>query len=224
MRSLRAGLRNTAFVGPRTSGTIAVLLMIVGIVAGVVSVGYAIDGATRAPVGVAVPVALHSDAAVVGHDPAVAQVEGVALPDGANLQVADRGLRLVPSVGTSSRWTNVLARGDVAAYGLALGVCAFLLAPVISAVGAGEPFRRGSAARIGWTGGIVLFVGMLAPMLPQLASMMILDRLGLARPGSPFTIGFALDLAPIGLSALVFVIAEAFRRGGQISADAAGLV
>jgi hypothetical protein len=223
MRSLRAGLRNTAFVGPRTSGTIAVLLMIVGIAAGVVSVGYAINGATWAPAGVAVPVTLRSDASV-GHDPTVVQVDGVSPPDGSYLQVADHGLQLVPSIGTASRWTNVLARGDVAAYGLALGACAFLLAPVISAVGAGEPFRRGSAARIGWTAGIVLFVGMLAPMLPQLASMMVLNRLGLARPGSPFTIGFALDLAPIGLSALVFVIAEAFRRGSQISADAAGLV
>jgi len=201
--------------------------MLVGVVAAAGGVGYAINGATQAPAMVAVPVSLEvNDGAggVVVPGPAQVQVDGVELPEDAFLQATDDGLQLVEVSGHVSRWTGFLARGDAALFGLGFGVCAVLLVPVVNSIAAGEPFRRGNAARMGWTAGIVALVGMLAPMLPEFASAMVLDGLGLARPGSPFVIGFGFDLAPIGLSALIFLIAEAFRRGTQIAADAAGLV
>lgn len=223
--SLQRALRDSVYVDPRTSRVIAALLMIVGVAAAIAGVGYAVNGATQAPATVAVPVSLQVDDSLRDSaDLVPVRVDGVDLPDGNRLHAIDGGLRLVATSGEVSRLTGFLARGDVAALGLAFGVCALLLVPVINAVAAGEPFRRGSAARIGWTAGIVLFAGVLAPMLPQLAAVMVLDKAGLLGPGNPFVVGFGFDLAPIGLSALIFVVAEAFRRGTQIAADAAGLV
>ena len=223
---LRDALRNSSYVGPRTSRAIATLLLIAGIGVGIWGVVYAVNGATQSKAMVAVPVSLEMDDGVAGvvDDRVPVRVTGIDLPANSLLQATDGGLQLVQSFGNLSRWTGFLARGDAALFGLGFGACALLLVPVVNSVAAGEPFRRGNAARIGWTAGIVGVVGMLAPTLPALASVSVLDGLGLASPGSPFVIGLGFDLAPIGLSALIFVIAEAFRRGAQISADAAGLV
>jgi hypothetical protein len=66
--------------------------------------------------------------------------------------------------------------------------------------------------------------GVVGPMLPELASAQVLDRLGLVDGASPFLVAFSVDLRPLGLAALLFVVAEAFRRGAQIAAENEGLV
>ncbi|WP_298455543.1 DUF2975 domain-containing protein [uncultured Cellulomonas sp.] len=214
------------YVGPRTTELIAVLLLVVGAVAAVGGVGYAVNGATQAPGNVLVPVAVQPseqpDGVGVGA-PVPVDVDGVDLPSGTWLRASDDGLVLVDSTGTG-RWTGFLARGDAALGGLAVGLCAVLLAPVLRAVAGGEPFRRGNSARIGWTATIVLLAGIVAPLLPQLAAVIVLDGLGLVGPGSPFVVGMGFELAPVGVAALLFVVAEAFRRGTQIADDTAGLV
>ena len=214
------------YVGPRTIEVIAVLMLLLGVVAAVGGVGYAVNGATQAPGNVLVPVQVQPPDGPDGMGisaPVPVEVAGVELPAGTWLRTADDGLLLVDGTGVP-RWTGFLARGDAALGGLAVGLCAFLLAPVLRAIAAGEPFRRGNAARIAWTATTVLFTGFLAPLLPQLAALMVLDDLGLARAGSPFVLGMGFDLAPIGYSRLLFVVAEAFRRGTQIADDTAGLV
>ena len=151
-------------------------------------------------------------------------VEGVVVPDGARLQAGQHGLQLVAEAGKANRWTGFLARGDAALLGLGFGACALLLVPVVNAVAAGDPFRRTNAARIGWTGAIVGVVGMVAPMLPNFAALAVSTSLDAAKGGNPFAVAFGLDPMPIGIAALILVVAEAFRRGTQISADTAGLV
>lgn len=223
MRSkLRGALRDTEYVGPRASRVIARLLLFVGIVAAIAGVGYAVNGATQAPATVTVPIGIDGEG---GHPlrPIPVQVDGVVVPDGARLQVAEHGLQLVTEVG-ASRWTGFLARGDAALLGLGFGACALLLAPVVNAVAAGDPFRRSNAARIGWTGGIVGVVGMIAPILPDLAALSVMTSFDAAGGANPFAVAIEVGAAPIGVAALIFVVAEAFRRGTQISDDTAGLV
>jgi Protein of unknown function (DUF2975) len=221
--------RDRAYVGPGTTEVIATLLLVAGLVAAVAGLAYAINGATQAPGQVAVPVSLQVGGAggaaggAAGGEPVTVQVDGIELPSDTRLDAVDGGLALVDSTG-AGRWTGFLARGDTAVAGLAFGLCAVLLAPVVRAVAAGEPFRRGNAARIGATAATILVGGMVAPLLPQAAGLAVLERLGLADAGSPFVVGVALDLAPVGLAALVFVVAEAFRRGAQLADDTAGLV
>ncbi|WP_407341731.1 DUF2975 domain-containing protein [Pengzhenrongella phosphoraccumulans] len=151
-------------------------------------------------------------------------VDGVVVPDGARLQVAPDGLQLVAEFTGASRWTGFLARGDAALMGLGIGACALLLVPVVNAVAAGDPFRRSNAARIGWTGAIVGVVGMVAPMLPSFAAITVMTSFDAADGTNPFAVVFGASLAPIGIAALILVVAEAFRRGTQLSADTAGLV
>ncbi len=223
MTTLRQRLTDPVYVGPRTTRVIATLLLVVGAVAAIGGVGYAVNGATQSPGNVHVPVSLFLDQGSPSGAPVAVDVAGVEPPDGTYLQAVDGGLVLVDSTG-ASRWTGFLARGDAALGGLAVGLCAVLLAPVLTSLAAGEPFWRGNAARIGATGATILVAGTVAPLLPQLAALGVLDRLGLAEPGSPFVLGLALELAPLGFSALVLAVAEAFRRGSQIADDAVGLV
>ncbi|MGV8968095.1 MAG: hypothetical protein ACOH2F_17680 [Cellulomonas sp.] len=220
--TLRIALRNSEYVGPRTSRAIAGLLLFAGIVAAVGGVGYAVNGATQAPATVTVPISLEAEDGAP-RDPISVNVDDVVVPDGARLQVAEGGLQLV-AVSGASRWTGFLARGDAALIGLGFGACALLLVPVVNSVAAGDPFRRSNAARIGWTGAIVGVVGMVAPMLPNVAALAVSTSFDGADGGNPFAVVFGVGLAPIGIAALIFVVAEAFRRGTQISADTAGLV
>ena len=223
MTTIRQHLARADYVGPRTTRVIAVLLLVVGGVATVGGLGYAINGATQAPATVLVPVSLALEKAELAGGPVPVEVAGVHLPGSTRLEAADGGLMLVDNTG-ASRWTGFLARGDAALGGLAIGVCSLLLAPVLTSVAAGAPFRRGNAARLGATAGTIMVAGLVAPLLPQIAAMAVLDRLGLVAPGSPFVVGLSLDLAPFGVAALVLVLAEAFRRGTQIADDTAGLV
>ncbi|RYV51354.1 DUF2975 domain-containing protein [Pengzhenrongella frigida] len=223
MKSMRRmALRDSEYVGPRTSRAIAGLLLVAGLVAAVGGVGYAINGATQAPESVTVPISIETADGVV-RGPVPVNADGVVVPDGARLQAAEGGLQLVAE-GGASRWTGFLARGDAALIGLAFGACALLLVPVVNAVAAGDPFRPGNAARIGWTGAIVGVVGMVAPALPNLAALAVYSGFDAAEGANPFAVVFGFGLAPIGIAALIFVLAEAFRRGTQISADTAGLV
>jgi hypothetical protein len=215
--------RDSEYVGPQTSRAIAQLLLLAGIVAAVGGVGYAINGATQAPI-VAVPISVEAKDGTTTMGPLPVNVDGVDLPDGGYLQVGDRGLQLMTGPGHATRWTGFLARGDAALLGLGFGACALLLVPVVNAVAVGDPFRRGNAARIGWTGAIVGVVGMIAPALPHLAAMGVMSSYDTPGGSNPFAVVFGLDIAPIGIAALIFVVAEAFRRGTQIAADTAGLV
>lgn len=223
MRStMQRTLRDSEYVGPRTSRAIARLLLLVGVVAAVGGVGYAINGAMQAPATVTVPISVEDDDGPLRH--VAVSIEDVVAPDGARLQVADDGLRLVTEAGYASRWTGFLARGDAALLGLGFGACALLVAPVVTAVAAGEPFRRSNAARIGWTGAIVGVVGVVAPILPHLAAIAVMTSFDGGDGVNPFAVVFGVEVAPIGVAALIFVVAEAFRRGAQISADTEGLV
>lgn len=221
----RSWTAETVYVGPRTTELIAALLLLVGVVAAVGGVAYAVNGATQAPGTVSVPVGIEPPEwpGTGRSGPVYVEVDGVELPERTLLRTVDGGLVLVDANGVS-RWIGFLARGDAALGGLAVGLCAVLLAPVVRSIAVGEPFRRGNAARIGGTAGTVLLAGMVAPLLPQLAGLAVLDGLGLGRADDPFVLGFGFDLAPVAFSALLFVVAEAFRRGTQIADDAVGLV
>jgi len=223
MTTLRQRLTDPVYVGPRTTRALATCLLLVGLVAAVGGVGYAVNGATQAPGNIHVPVAVVLEDVNGFGGPVPVEVPGVDLPDDTRLQAVEEGLVLVDHTG-ASRWTGFLARGDAALGGLAVGVCALLLAPVLTSLAAGQPFRRGNAARIGATAATILLAGTLAPLLPQVAALGVLDRLGLADPSGPFVVGLRLEVAPLLVAGLVCAVAEAFRRGTRIAEDTVGLV
>lgn len=95
--------------------------------------------------------------------------------------------------------------------------------PVLSSISRGDPFAAGNARRLGLLATVVVVVGYVGPLLPQIASILVLGRIDLG-PDGPFTWSFTFSFLPLVIAALVLATAEAFRRGEAITADVEGLV
>ncbi|MBM7786925.1 DUF2975 domain-containing protein [Tenggerimyces flavus] len=104
---------------------------------------------------------------------------------------------------------------------LAIGVGALMVAQVLSTVLAGNPFDSRNPRRIAVIAGSVLVGGMLAPLIQDEATSAILSHLQVA--GQVSTLG-TFELLPFLVAALIFVVAGAFQRGSQLTADTEGLV
>lgn len=218
--------RSSAYVKPSTIRSLSWLIGLIGIAAAIAGPVYAVNGATQAPGAVRVPVELAveaepSDGATDGRIP----LEVPALPDGAAVSALNTGRELELAAGESTVAEQLLSRGDAAVLGLAVGVGAWLLRPVLDSLAAGRPFGAGHARRLAGLAGAVVVAGSVGPVLPQLGSLAVLDRLGLVGPGSPFVMGVTFASTPALLvGGLLLVLAEAFRQGERISRDVEGLV
>jgi hypothetical protein len=194
------------------------LLGLAGLVLGIASVMYAINGMSQAGGAVEVPVALAEGSAV---DPGQVPVPVAGLPEMTRVFAPADALSL--SAWGSTWLEQLLARGDTLMLGLGLAAAALLLMPVLSSISRGQPFTPGNARRLGLLAVVVLVVGYVGPLLPQLATLLVLGRLEVA-PGDPFVWSLTFAFLPLILAALVLATAEAFRRGETISADVEGLV
>ncbi|MGY1858372.1 DUF2975 domain-containing protein [Modestobacter sp. SYSU DS0290] len=212
----------TAYAGPRLIGFLCTVLAAVGIIAAVAGPVYAINGATQAPATVRVPVQLE-DAGPTPADGLLPLPVG-GLPDTAQVSVLNGGDQLQLAAWDSTIPEQMLSRGDAAVTGLAVGVAAWLLRPLLASVAAGRPFGRGNARRLGGLSVVVLVAGYVGPLLPQVGALLVLDRLGLTDPGSPFVLGLEFSFGPLLVGLLLLVLAEAFRQGERLDRDVAGLV
>lgn len=214
-----ARIRDGAFIGRGALDLLRTLLGLAGLVAAVGGVLYAINGMTQAQAAVDVPVSLvqAGDAA----DPGEVLVPVAGLPDMTHVFAPADGLTL--SVWGSTGLEQLLARGDTLLLGLGLGAAALLLMPVVASISAARPFAAGNARRIGLLAVVVLVVGYVGPLLPQVATALVIDRLAL-EPGDPFALSFTFSFLPLILGALILAVAEAFRRGESLTADVEGLV
>ena len=223
--------RSTAYVKPSTIRSLSWFIGLIGVVAAIAGPVYAINGATQAPGTVRVPVELAVEAAVEAAPSAGAPGEGriplevSGLPDGAAVSALNTGRELELAAWDSTVVEQLFSRGDAAVLGLAVGVGAWLLRPVLGSLAAGRPFGTGNARRLAGLATAVVVAGSVGPVLPQVGSLVVLDRLGLVGPGSPFVMGLTLASTPALLvGGLVLVLAEAFRQGERISRDVEGLV
>ena len=207
--------RTSTYVSPSTVRGTSVLLGLVGVVAAVAGPVYAINGATQAGAAVEVAVELRATEPLAG--------VAAGLPDGARL--LPDGVATMLSAWDSTVAEQLLARGDAAVLGLAAGLGAWLLVPVLESIAAGRPFGAGNSRRLAWLAVLVAVAGSIGPLLPQFGALAVLDRLDLVGPESPFVMGVTFSFVPIVVGGfLVLVLAEAFRQGERIDADVAGLV
>ena len=208
-----------------------VLIVVLGWAAGVLGVAYAVNGATQAPAWVRVPVTL---AATPDHaGPVEVHVDGISVPDGrltgpppsgASFSVA--GQPTVDSALTLAAWGStrveqLLARGQWLVGGLGVLVGALALAPLLGSIADGYPFAPGNA-RLVVLAVTIAVAGVLAPLLPQIAGFLVLDRTGLAGPA--FLATPSVEVAPLLVGALVLAAAAAFRAGERMADDVRGLV
>lgn len=210
--------RERPYIGSTTLDLFRALLGLAGLVLSIAAVLYAINGMTQAPAAVEVPVALaDADTAYPGEAP----VAVPGLPEGSRVYAPTDELTLASWDSTRLEW--LLSRGDTLLLGLGLGAAALLLMPVLSSISRGEPFAAGNARRLGLLAVVVLVVGYVGPVLPQLATLLVLSRIDIG-PGGPFVWSLTFSLLPLVLAGLVLATAEAFRRGETITADVEGLV
>ena len=206
--------RKSTYVSPSTVRGTGALLGLVGIVAAVAGPVYAINGATQAGAAVEVAVELRGTEPLAG--------VAAALPDGARL--LPDGAATMLSAWDSTVAEQLLARGDAAVLGLAVGLGAWLLGPVLESIAAGRPFGAGNSRRLAWLAVVVAVAGSIGSLLPQFGALAVLDRLVLVGPASPFSVGATFSFLPFVVGGLLLVLAEAFRQGERIDADVEGLV
>jgi len=208
------------------------LVVILGLVAGVVGVGYAINGMTQAPGFVKAPVTLIDADAPTGWADVEVDVPGVDVPDGwfAGAQPPGSGSGLVSGADgrltivawDSTRIEQLLSRGDRLVGGLGLLVGALALGPVLGSIAQGRPFAPGNARRLTVVAATVAIAGSIAPTLPEIAGFLVLERTGLAGPD--FASATSPSLQPVLVGGVVLALALAFRAGERLSDDVRGLV
>lgn len=224
------------YAGPLVLVVTRFLLVATAVIALIAGPAYWINGLTQATTPVHVPV--QYDGTREGAAPPAYEytLDAVRLPLPADLAGRDDGTRpsiqltagndeldLAAGEATLPEW--MLTRGDRLLSALALGVGALLLWRVIGSVGEGRPFVRGNAARIRGLACAVAVGGLVAPLLPLMASSMVLGRLGVAMPGGPLRPPVIdLDLTPLLLIGVLLALAEAFRRGERLARETDGLV
>ena len=210
--------REPAYVKPSTVRGMSQLIGLVGVLAALAGPLYAINGATQAHAAVEVPVELRGG-------PGLLSGAQLGLPEGVRLLPLGDGVSTQLSAWDSTVVEQLLARGDAAVLGIAVGLGAWLLRPVLDSVAAGRPFGTGSSRRLAALAAVVAVAGSIGPLLPQFGTLAVLDRLDLVGPDSPFVTEVTVAFLPIVVGAsLLLVLAEAFRQGERIDSDVEGLV
>lgn len=209
----------TPYAGPRLIRFLAGAVLLVGLGLAVAGVAIWINAATQVQAQVTVPVQRAGDVPP-GGDPV--RLPGFDLPEGSWVETGGDGLALRARDSTLPE--QLLARGDAVVLGLCIGVGAVLLRRLLLAIAEGRPFEPGNARRIATLAVLVGVGGTLAGVLPDVAGILVLDRLGQSGPGSPFALGVDLPLLPVCVAPVLLALAEAFRRGTELAADVDGLV
>lgn len=209
--------------------TLARLVLLIGVIGGIAGVSYAVNALTIVPATVRAPVTL---LAPEGSWPGVElSVDGLTFDDASittlpptALWTGSTGGQVTIEAWGSTHLEQFLSRGNALVGGLALTVGAILVYPVLLSISTGSPFATGNARRFTLLAFLIAVAGTLIPLLPQLAGLLMLDRLGLADDGIFATAVPSLSLEPLLVAALVLAFAAAFRAGEQLVRDTDGLV
>ena len=208
--------RGTPYVRSSWIETAARLLRGVGIIWVVAALAYVINGATQATAGVEIEIR--------PLEGSTALEDALVLPEGTSGVVVDNEAisNITLSIWDSTILEQVLARLNHLIAGLAVLAAAVLINKIMRSVAAGDPFAPGNAGRFRLLAIIVGAYAILHSIPGAVASSLALERAGLTADLAP-----SLNLDPFGIIVIPFgllVLAEAFRRGGQLRADTEGLI
>lgn len=195
------------------------LLRVIAVVVLLAATAYWVNGLTVVGASVTVPVAVTESTAASPGDTGRVDIAVAGLPDGVSVWADADSLSLTAWDSTASE--QMLTRGDELLLGVGVAVAAWLVYPVLGGLAQGRPFQRGAARRLAWLAVLIATLSVLAPLVPALAAIAVQGRLGL---DEPVTWIAQWSLAPLLLAGAVLVVAEAFRRGEQVSRDVEGLV
>jgi hypothetical protein len=118
-------------------------------------------------------------------------------------------------------WLRLSSEAGFAWTWFAIGFGALMVSRVLSAIAWGDPFDARNPRRIALIGGCVVVGGIVAPVAQDLAATAIVAHVDLTdRVSTPVDFSFV----PLFVAGLVFVVASAFQRGRQLTADTEGLI
>jgi Protein of unknown function (DUF2975) len=196
-------------------GAVTWLLLAVAVLAVLVAVAAPLRQLTEA--GATVPVTLADPDSLRITTPA-------ALPAGARLVGAEDGVVRL-QVAALPVGLRLLAAASTSLLLLAIAIGSACLALVLRSIRAGEPFDRRNPSRLRVVAGALVLGSLGASVADTLAGDAVLSHLGLHPGDSPFTlVVLDLPLNPLLGAALLLAAAEAFRRGGALTAEVDGLV
>jgi len=123
---------------------------------------------------------------------------------------------------------QILARGGIAVISVCVGAGALMLYRILLSIAAGRPFEPGNPKRIAGLAGAIAVAAVVPWFLTSAAAHLVLHRVGLTGPHSPVTAppvpSAGSMLWQLLVPLLVLALAQAFRRGGELTRDVEGLV
>lgn len=216
--------RHRAVAGrARTLANVVVLLALVGVVITVLGVANQLTqpGGTVA-VSVSDPTVLELDVAGL---PAGTHLDLAAARDGIVTSGSDASVSMGLVVDDLPAWLRALTETPALVGALLIAGAAFLLRALLLDVAAGRPFANANVTRLRGIAAVVVAVAVVPSALSSGVTIAALEHLDHDGAGSPF--GFTvlnLPLTPLVGAALLFLVAEVVRYGGQLVEDVEGLV
>lgn len=199
---------------------LAIVLLVIGVVSGLTAVVMPIRQLTQDTATATIDINRDASQVALNSIP--------NLPSNASLTPTGSGgmtVTVVAKSGVADQPVPVLLRFltnlGTALWAATVAVIAFLLALIVSTISSGDPFNRKNTTRLVWVAIAILVGSAGADTLNWLSANMLSDYLHLA---PPLEVVPYYSLTPFLMSALVLVLASAFRRGRQISDEVEGLV
>lgn len=106
----------------------------------------------------------------------------------------------------------------VLVYSIPLAIVLFLLRRFLRAAADGHPFTKANALTMRWIGVVVIVFGLLAQGMRSIATVVAMNTL--ATEGIHIEAKLTPDVAVVFMGLVIVVIAEAFRYGTRLQADA----
>ena len=212
-----ADSRRRILSGPGATKATSSLVLLVAAAAAVVAVALPVNQLTQPGGVVSVPTL----------DPgALGSLSVPGLPE-------DGFLQLDPTAGgltyyaSSLPWPlRLLTEAGPSVMALCTAVGAWLLWRLLRDIAAGRPFHPRNPLRIGGIA-VAILIGVIAGgLLQNIATATVMGRSGIQFGEPPFrdmTV-MQVSLAPVIVAFVLFIVADVFRRGRQLSEDVEGLV
>ncbi|AKU16746.1 DUF2975 domain-containing protein [Luteipulveratus mongoliensis] len=220
------------FVSLRAMNALAALVVVLGWLAAVGGVVYAINGATQAGGSITVSAQVHDLTGTTVRDsvPADATLRPTGSQSALQLGLPNSGTdswmhtpadSWLLTTGDSSVAEQLLSRGDAVIWGLSALAAGYALRALILSISAGRPFAEGNARRIATMGVLAVAACWAGSASTGAAAVVVADRVGVT---SQVNGVLSFSLLPLVVLPFVLVLAEAFRRGGELARDVDGLV
>jgi hypothetical protein len=121
-------------------------------------------------------------------------------------------------------WLRALTEAAGSLTFLTLGLALLLIWRLLDAVGRGRPFDPRNPRRLRYLALLAAVGGLGSQLIDKISSNAVLRHVGMTGVDTPVGPPDRVDVAPVLLAVVLLAVADAFRRGRELSEDVEGLV